>query len=178
MSPRSPATQQSGQSRACSARAPGSAPPRAGCPGPAVSGRALLRVRAYAAQQRLHVAQWPHSRAGRWELRGRICRALSNEELIKGANQGEQATVAVAGVGQPLQKRMLRVARQARVAHRAARLRSHSRYAHAGCMQARASHTVEDEFSHSTAPAAGARQRRARGASARPCAGPGAAGAG
>ena len=35
-SPRSPATRRSGQSRACSARAPGSAPPRAGCPGPAV----------------------------------------------------------------------------------------------------------------------------------------------
>ena len=53
--------------------------------------------------------------------------------------------MAVAGVGQPLQERVLRVARQARVAHRAPGLHSHSRCAHAGCTQARADHTKEDE---------------------------------
>ena len=52
--------------------------------------------------------------------------------------------MAIARVGQPLQKRVLRVARQARVAHGAPDLRSHTRHAHAGCTQARAGHTMGD----------------------------------
>ena len=42
----------------------GALPRTLAAPGLPVPGRALLRVWAWAAQQRLHAAQWPHTRAG------------------------------------------------------------------------------------------------------------------
>ena len=53
----------------------------------------------------------------------------------RGAHQGEEAAKAIARVGKPLQQRMLRVARQARVAHRAAGLHGRRSFAARSLMQ-------------------------------------------